>query len=457
DENVFKNLSNGKTLGIFQLESPGMTNLIKKIKPKNIEDISITSALFRPGPQKLIVEFLKNREEPKSIEYFDEMFEKILKPTSGIIIYQEQLIDIIKKITSFSVGEADIFRRIISKKDSSKLSLVEENFKEKAKKNGYKAEYIEKIFNYIKQFASYGFNHAHSIAYAYISYWMAYLKCKYPMEFFTEILSSNDGNNEKISEYINEAKEYDISFLQPSINNSNFNFEIFDNKILFGFSVVKGIGYETIKKLLSTRRSFGKKFTNWLETIAFLSKNGISVKTIELLIKIGAFDEILNDKTRSFLLKNINEIYSKSKTTLKTGEMLIKPNLIQINETEEMKKSLHEEQNLLLGFSFLEHPIIKVKNDKKINNFHKIIELRNLKENNKLKLFVLINNVREIKTKNGFLMASIKFEDETGSNNAIVFPNIYKKISDFLLQNKYFIATICKKNNELQLIDLEIN
>jgi DNA polymerase-3 subunit alpha len=277
------------------------------------------------------------------------------------------------------------------------------------------------------------------------------------MEFFTEILSSNDGNNEKISEYINEAKEYDISFLQPSINNSNFNFEIFDNKILFGFSVVKGIGYETIKKLLSTRRSFGKKFTNWLETIAFLSKNGISVKTIELLIKIGAFDEILNDKTRSFLLKNINEIYSKSKTTLKTGEMLIKPNLIQINETEEMKKSLHEEQNLLLGFSFLEHPIIKVKNDKKINNFHKIIELRNLKENNKLKLFVLINNVREIKTKNGFLMASIKFEDETGSNNAIVFPNIYKKISDFLLQNKYFIATICKKNNELQLIDLEIN
>ena len=226
DQKVFNYISAGNTTGIFQLESPGMTRLVTRIKPRNIEDISICSALYRPGPQKNINIYLKNRTHPEEISYLNNDIRKILEPTCNIIIYQEQVIQIVQKIAGFSLADADSFRRAISKKQVSKLASLKKSFIDGGIKNGYSEQKVNEIFDYIFEFANYGFNHSHSLAYSYISYWLAYIAYYYPLEFYSTLLMSNDASTEKINQYINEAKNSGIEVLPPNINLSEYTFSI---------------------------------------------------------------------------------------------------------------------------------------------------------------------------------------------------------------------------------------
>lgn len=457
DQSIFKELSKGNTSGIFQLESPGMRNLIIKIKPKEIEDISITSALFRPGPQKNIPTYLANKANPKEIKYLNEDFKKVLSSTYNIIIYQEQVIEIVCRVAKFSLAQADLFRRAISKKNANKLADLKKDFINGGLKNGYTTKDLEKIFDYIFEFANYGFNHSHSLAYSYISYWMAYLKFHYPIQYFTTLLSSNDNSADKVSSYVNEAKKLGIGICMPSIRYSQYNFSIKNNKILFGFNAIKGIGNETILKILKIRQNHKEHFNDSLSSaLCYLKGDGIGEKAIETLIKAGCFDEFLKQgQSRLYILENRKNILGK--VIKDNGDFLSAPQLEDIPVlSKEQVEQLDQEQFDLLGVSFKEHPIIKIK--KEYKGPKEIISLADSFD--EMNMFshciVLLDSFREIKTKKGDPMAFAKIEDDTKVCDVVIFPTVYNKFKPILNKNNFYLMTLRANERGPQVLNIEL-
>lgn len=444
DKQVFDELSKGKTVGIFQLESPGMTNLIKRIKPINIEDISITSALFRPGPQKQIETYLKNRQDPQNIKYLNDDFKKILSFTYNIIIYQEQLIQIICLTAKYNLASADTFRRIISKKDHSKLAGEKKKFIEAAINNKYSEADAKKIYEYIEAFANYGFNHSHSLSYSYISYWMAYLKFKYPLQFYTTLLSTNINNIDKVSAYTTEAINNSISVLPPSINLSEINFSIKKNKIYFGLNAIKGIGYETAKKIINLRKQLPeKKFDNIIFVIASLVKNGIGIKTLEILLYAGLFDELIpSNHNRLTYIKNLEEIFDKSqffnpiKKEFITGE----PKISFIEQTNEDNELIKKREFELLNVNLINNDFDKIR--KNYKGSRSITNLIDIKEKNKdYWSIVYLINIKKNNTKYGTRM-SVLATDNTKTIEIIIYLNDNNKELESLKANKLYVMNL---------------
>lgn len=463
DKKVFDSLTNGKTTGIFQLESPGMRQLIIKMRPKSIEDISITSALFRPGPQKNIPLYLQNRLNPVQITYVNDDLIPILKDTSGIIVYQEQIIQIVCKVANYSLAQADLFRRAISKKDFDKLDALKEDFIKCAVKNNYRKEDVEQIFEYILKFANYGFNHSHSLAYSYISYQMAFLKTHYSLEFYCCLLSYNDNNLTKIIPYVHEAKNSSINVLPPDINYSIAEFIIHKKAILFGLNAIKGIGFETIKKIIECRqRQTDNKFSDMNQALRSLITSGIGEKTIDSLIKAGCFDELIiqQNKTRTYYIINLNEICASAKTYSEKFGYLKEPQLQEAKENNDIQES--QQQLEILGFSFKKHPIIDVKER---NNFK--LPLLSIESLNKLAinangyLLAFVTSVKRIKTKNNVPMAFVTLEDETGSVDAVTFNNILndERQNNLLEKSKIILTKIAKTERSIKILEIikEVN
>lgn len=313
DQNVYKLLSDAKTLGIFQFESIGMQGMLKKLQPSKLEDLSIVSAIYRPGPSQFANVLIDNKKNPNKIEYLHPSLKPILKETYGIILYQEQIINIAQKIASFNETESDLFRKAISKKDEQKIIALKNNFISGALKNGYSEEIANAIFKQMLDFASYGFNHSHSISYALISYFLAYLKYYFPLETFTVLLSNLSDKN-KLNEYKKEALELNIILRTPNINLSSTNFILRGNEIFFAFNAINGIGEEIAKKIITLRElQENKKFDYPEQAIFLLSKAKISKKNIESLILSGVFDDF--NLGREYLIK-VSEIIINSKSIL---------------------------------------------------------------------------------------------------------------------------------------------
>lgn len=349
DINIFKEIANARTIGIFQLESPGMRNTLRKIKPKNIEDISITSALFRPGPQAFINDYVKTREKILPIKYIHPSLEVILASTLGFCIYQEQVIELAKVVAGFNAAEADIFRRAISKKNETLFAKMKNAFINGALKNNFKSTDANEIFEFINAFANYGFNHSHSLAYSFISYQMMYLKYYYPVEFILTLLKYGDSSNIKNNLYISEAKQRNIPIYNVSIKHSNINFDVYNGGIIFGFINIKGLGFEISKRIYAAQQKY--KFESWIEAITILATiDNVNTKIIESLIKVGAFDEFNVD--RNFLLTNLNEVMNKSNII----DPITKEHIFELNISNdylpmaEVEKSQWEYQ--LLSYSF---------------------------------------------------------------------------------------------------------
>lgn len=398
DQNVFYDLTQGKTNGIFQLESPGMRNVLMRLKPKTLEDISIVSAIYRPGAQKSIDEFLINKSKPETVSYLNQEIKEILESTYGIIIYQEQVMEIVQKVASFNAAESDNFRRAISKKDEEVILGLKKNFILGAEKNNYSQTIANDIFNYVLRFASYGFNHSHSIAYSYISYFLAYLKHYYPLEFFSVLLTQNASSVAKIKEYVNEIKEYNILMVGPNLikSNEDFSISVKNNIIYFGFKIIKGFGTELIKKIKLAKESPMNTFE---EAIIALKNANISLKNIEILIKIGAFDHF--GFNRLFLINNLEEIYNNSLI----GDFFDRnyvgleyANDMQINERYE-----HDEEEYL-GFKLKmltqDSTMISIINELKKDNIH-LSGIADINENSDVDILIKIISVEESLTKKG--------------------------------------------------------
>ncbi|MGL5591221.1 MAG: DNA polymerase III subunit alpha [Mycoplasmoidaceae bacterium] len=455
DDKVFKEISQGNTIGIFQLESPGMRSTLRKIKPRNLEDISLVSALYRPGPQKNIPTFIKGRFSNEPIDYIDDRIKDILEPTSGIIVYQEQVIQIAQRVANFSAADADIFRKVMSKKEAKKMESIKSRFIESAINNNYSKPVSEEIFNYIEKFASYGFNHCHSISYALISYWMVYLKTRYPLFFMSVLFKTSENSQDKIGIYCNEALRMNLKIEKPDINISSKSFIIVNKTIYFGFSSIKGIGTETANKIINIRNeSSNKKFDSFENCVTLLFNGGIGESSLETLIYSGSFDCF--GKSKKFMIDNLKEAIELSKNVDEKGNYFFEPNWIINEETEQDKEIFLNNQFNLIGFNFLKeknNKFAEIRNSYSDQELDKIADIVNEDKVNFYTILFKIQKVELKMTKFNKEMAFIKICDEESSDSLSCFN--YKAIKDKLIESNYIIAVVKSDSRYKQLVEIK--
>ncbi len=435
DKEAITLIRNAKTMGVFQLESVGIRKAIKVLKPTSFIDIAALLALYRPGPMGNIEEYALRKEGKKKIIYPSSLLVDILKPTYGIIVYQEQIMQIANKLASFSYAEADLLRRAISKKKSKDLLIYETKFIEGAKKNHVDEVEARKIYEMILKFADYGFNKSHAIGYAMLTVRMAYLKAHYPMEFYASILTNS--NSENFSSTILEIKAEKIKLLNPDINSSSFAFIGYDKSILFPFNAIKGISYSTSLSIINEREE--KAFTDFFDFVLRMQKYKITSKQIIALIDAGCFDKI--EPSRATLRNNIaNALNYASMLGDDDGKMIIDPNMFpkptMLKCEDDIMENLNKEYDvlsLMLSSSPLTLAKEKIKNKKLVN----IAEIKS--SYGSLSLVALIRNIKVITTKRGKPMAFLSIYDDSGELEVTLFSDIYEKCCDLLKKGNLIV------------------
>lgn len=415
DKDALNIFTTADTSGIFQFESVGMRNFLKKLKPTTFEDIFAAIALFRPGPAVNIDSYIRRKHGSEKIDYIDPSLENILKPTYGIIIYQEQIMQIASTMAGYTLGEADILRRAMSKKKMDVLKNEEDKFINGAINKGYTREVAKKVFDLILNFANYGFNRAHSVAYSIIAYKMAYLKAKYPKYFFSNLLTSVIGSEVKTKEYINEVRSRGIKILLPDINKSYGYYSVESNGIRFPISNIKNIGVVICRDIINNRQ---EGFSDIFDCISKIITRNVNEKTIETLILSSCFDSFgYNKKT---LLNNLSNLINYASLTkdLDTS-LVIKP---EIEVTEEFtKETLMANEKKLFGFYLSEYPTTIYKEQ------YNTIELKDISKyfNKTIDTIALIDKVKIIETKKQEKMAFLYGSDPSGIMDYTMFPDVY--------------------------------
>lgn len=442
DPKVLNLFHDANTIGIFQFESTGMTNFLQKLKPSSFEDLTAALALFRPGPMENIDSFIRRKYKREKIEYLHKDLEDILKETYGIIVYQEQIMQILVKIAGYSYAEADNIRRAMSKKKKEIIDKEESVFITRAIKKGYAKDLAEKIYALILKFANYGFNKSHSVSYALIGYQMAYLKVYFPGYFFANLLNNVIGVENKTKEYIDEAKRLHFSILPPDINLSYEMYNIEKTGLRMPFGVIKNIGSSTVSSILLEREK--QPFTSFIDFVKRTYGKGVNSKAILSLIHGSVFESFhLNKKT---LEKNLDIImnYASLAADLEE-EFLEKPEIVFYEDyTKEEQREIELNS---YGFYISNHPASKY-TDKSIT------KIENIGKNyNKMaKCVVLVDQIKIIKTKNNEDMAFVDASDETGTLTFVLFANSMEKIK-LLEKNKLVLleGKIAKRFDKYQI------
>jgi DNA polymerase III subunit alpha len=437
DPKVFALLGSGSTLGIFQLESSGMKDLLVKLRPENFRDIIALVALYRPGPLRsgMVDEFIKRKHGQESIRYDIKALEGILKDTYGVIIYQEQVMRIASTLANFSLEDADILRRAMSKKDPKEMEMQKEKFLEGARRNRIHLTKAEKTFDQMSKFAEYGFNKSHSAAYALIAYQTAFLKAHYPIEFMAALLTSEVQNADKIVKYIAECREMDIPILPPDINESHKNFAVIGNQIRFGLAGVKNVGDAAIDAIL-TEREARDKFQSLFDFCKRVDLRKVNRRVIESLIKCAAFD--FSQAHRSQMLAVLEDIVERSQR--KKGDTQLNMLTPLVKETEESYPEIDEfpEDQLIafeketIGFYISRHPLSRYQEEIKKHTDEDTSTLPGLQNGAEVKICGLVSGLKEIVTKKGDRMAFLSLEDMKGFVEVILFPEVFKAALPYL-------------------------
>ncbi len=444
DPKVMKLFEEGQTSGIFQFESEGMKRFLKDLKPKNFIDLCNAIALFRPGPAFNIPSFIKRKEGKEKIEYLDDSLKNILKETYGIIIYQEQIMLIAQKFAGYTLSEADILRRAMSKKKYDVLKNEEARFIEKSLKNGKNKEIAKELFDLILAFAGYGFNKSHSVSYSIVAYKMAYLKYYFPKEFYANLLSSVIGSEEKTKEYLNEIKKLGIKILPPDINLSNdTRFTFKENAIIFPLNAIRNVGGVISSYIIKQRETPYKDIYDFLKKTHQKTNNK---KILESLIYAHVFDNFYNINT---LISNLDNILNY--VELSSGlddDILVKPE-IELKPELPTEDILNKEKEIF-GFYLTNHKTEKFKLNNP--NITDIYDIKN-KLNQRINVIVSIDKTREIITKKNEVMCFITGSDNTGTTTLIVFPELYKTKNNFK-KNEIIKASgkVERRFNEYQII-----
>lgn len=412
DKEVYKIFSSGKTEGIFQFETPLLRSIIKKIEPTCFQDLVAGIALGRPGAIDEVDTYVLRKNGKEKVDCIDKSLDGILKETYGIIIYQEQIMAILRVVAGYTLAEADLIRRAISKKKENIINEEKEKFINKSLKRGYKLDVVLKIYDLIVKFANYGFNKSHSVAYAYIAYQMAYLKLKYPEYFIIEMINGKD--SDKLRDSISYLKSKGFRIVKPDINLSKNAFYVRNKDVIMSFTQVKGIGEELAKKIIEVRDTGFKDIFDF----AYKSKDFINIDIFKILVKAGVFDSFMIN--RHTLMENMESIINYANLSDGT-DIIKKPVLIEVNEYDEV--ILRNDELEVYGMLISNHPSSKYKNVVKLCEIEKYL-FKNVK------CVVLVDRIRSIKTKKNEDMAFMLCSDETKSGDFTVFPNKYEIINN---------------------------
>ncbi|MGD2295705.1 MAG: DNA polymerase III subunit alpha, partial [Candidatus Aminicenantes bacterium] len=441
DKKTFEVFNAGNTDGVFQFESPGMKDLLRNFKPESFRDLIALNALYRPGPLKsgMTDEFIKRKNHPDRVSYEFPELEPILKETQGLIVYQEQVMQIATELAGFSMAEADILRKAMGKKVTGMMKAQKQRFVQGAKKKGLSQAKANKIFDQINYFAGYGFNKSHSAAYAYLAYRTAYLKAHYPENFLAALLTSEAerGATPQVVKYITEAQGMGIKVLPPDINQSDFNFTVDKNAIRFGLSAVKNVGENAVRALLEARKK-REKFASPFEICEDADPKVLNRKVIESLIKAGALDSLGWKRSQLFhlidyMIEYAHEIQKikASKQNFLFGSSQIEPPEIpaEVREMPEWDKSLSlSYEKDALGFYITGHPLAEFGKQLKKLVSHQISQLDDERDfNSEIKVAGIISSVKPLKTRKDERMATFFLEDMTGRIEVVAFPENYKK------------------------------
>ena len=423
-------MSSGKTVGLFQIESAGMREALMQMKPNHIEDIIALVALYRPGPMSNIPTYNDCKHKKKTPDYLHPLLEDILKPTYGVIIYQEQVMQIAQKLSGFTAGQADILRRAMGKKKRAELEKQKQNFIDGAVKNGISKDIAAGIFLKIEPFAEYGFNKSHAAAYAIISYQTAYLKTYYPKEFIAASMTMDINNQNKLSEFYEELKRLNVDIVRPDINECFADFKTHKSKFYYALGAIKAVGYEAISNIISERIKNGnfKSINDFLNRV---NPKDINKLQLEGLVKSGAFDNI--NPNRKSLFDSIPKFISKSKNIFENKSInqidLFGDNLNEIENivvnTEDWKfeERLSKEFESV-GFFISDHPLNQFKeifSDYDIINYNDFNHNDNVKDAN---IAATLLKIQERKTAKGTSYAILKLTDLQSVFELFIFSDL---------------------------------
>jgi len=445
DEAIYKLLRAGRTIGIFQLESSGMQRYLKQLKPTVFEDIVSMIALYRPGPMSLIPDYIQRKEKKTKIEYIHPSLEPILKNTYGIMVFQEQLMQIAQKLAGFSLAEADVLRKAVGKKIESLLVAQRDKFIDGAIKNNVKKEVALKVWDWILPFANYGFNKSHSVCYATIAYQTAYLKAHYPVEFMSALLTSEKADTERIGFLIDECKKMDIGVLAPDINESFRNFSVIPgvNKIRFGLLAIKNVGENIVDSIIAERKANGP-YQSISDFIARIDCKVINKKSMESFIRAGVFDRFAERNQLLYSLDRILECSREKQKNVLSGQKSLfggknfNSDIVLDSAPPATKSEKLNWEKELLGLFVTSHPL---------ESYKKILEKQTMRiaeldlslsynHYGQISIGGLISSVKKIITKNGKPMLFAKIEDLTDKIEIVVFPKIMEKNPNVFVENK---------------------
>ena len=496
DPKVYKLWGEGKSIGIFQFESAGMTNFMKELKPDSLEDIIAGVSLYRPGPMDQIPRYIKNKLNPEHAEYTHPALEPILKVTYGCMVYQEQVMQIVRDLAGYSLGRADLVRRAMGKKKLDIMAKEREIFihgqvDEEGNiivpgciRNGIDEKSANTIFDEMAEFAKYAFNKSHAAAYAVVSYRTAYLKAYYPEEFMAATLNSYLGNLDKVPLYIDECRRMQIEILKPDINKSFTRFTVENNKIRFGLGSVKNVGTKVVDSIVAERKKNGayKSFTDFCERV---QDEAVNKKCIESLIKAGAFDEF--GQTRKTLLTSfesiIDTIQNSAKKSLKGQVTMFDLDTMDSDNKEELKyhyiereefedKELLSMEKEMLGIYISGHPLEKIRDQIiKLSTIDtmKMAEAKEevdstgnttkYKDGQSVKYAGIITSIKKKFTKSNKLMAFATIEDLYGTAEVIIFENAYLNASNILLKENVVLVEgrlSIREDDDVKIVAREI-
>ena len=437
DPAAFHLLGEAKTFGVFQLESSGMRDLLRQLRPGRIEDVVALVAMYRPGPMEQIPKFIERKHGRTKVEYEHPLMEAILKETYGIMVYQEQVMRIASDLAGFSMGEADILRRAMGKKSPELMAEQRKKFVDGALARGVSEKKADKIFSLMEQFAGYGFNKSHAAAYAIIAYQTAYLKANYPVEFMAALLTSETSDTDKIVKYIEECRTMGIEVLPPDVNESSSDFTVVGDKIRFGLVAVKNVGETAIQSILAARTGEGR-FRDLFDFCERVDLRLVNKRVVEALIKCGAFDSVGAKRAQLMaVLDKAMEAAASTQRDRARGQVSLldvlsptgtghraSPAMPDLPEWDRLQLLATEKETL--GFYITGHPLAEHRGLLAKYATTPAEELSNLQDKATVRVGAIVTAVKEISTKSGDRMAFVTLEDLTGSVEAVVFPDVYR-------------------------------
>lgn len=442
DKKTFDMIASGETTGVFQLESAGMRKVLRDLKVSSFDDITSAIALYRPGPMDIIPTFIKRKFKEEVVKYPHPDLEPILKNTYGTIVYQDQIMLIAWRFAGYSLGQADILRRAVSKKKKEILEAERINFVSSSVKKGYTKETAEEIYDYIVKFANYGFNKAHSVAYAVVAYETAYLKANYPEHYFSSLMSSIIGSDTMMSEYINEARKQNIKICSPDINESTDIFVSKNHQIIYPLTGIMGLGLVKVTEILKERQK--GKFKDF-EDFVIRTKNIIPASLLENIIYSGALDCF--KKTKKAMIENYPSIISRNQYAF--------INQLELLETtydlEEYPYGyLLEKEKEVLGLNIKYNFMFQYQDLYRNPELQKIIDIKN---STYAKVLGVVKKVKEVKTSNSELMAFCTVYDDSDSIDITLFPKQFEKYPNLSVGQVYAIrGKVEKRKNQLQIV-----